>query len=110
MVGILCPASIKRALSSTPVIPGIWMSAIKHVVLSRRRDARKTAADGKASTVKPNDCMSLLIDPRKNSSSSTIAINGALDIRLSGIRAKPYPIQAIDTLSRQLGIWQFARR
>jgi hypothetical protein len=33
--------------------------------------------------------MSLLIDPRTNSSSSTIAINGAFDNRPSGTRAKP---------------------
>jgi hypothetical protein len=52
--------------SSTPVIAGIWTSAIKQVVSARREDARKSAADGKASTLYPNDRMSLLMESRKN--------------------------------------------
>jgi hypothetical protein len=43
--------------------------------------------------------MSLLIDARKKSSSSTIATNGALDNWPSGTRAKP-PLQALQTVSR----------
>jgi len=52
--------------SSTPVIAGIWMSVIKQAVSARREDARKSAADGKASTLYPSDRMSLLMDSRKN--------------------------------------------
>jgi len=51
--------------SSTPVIAGIWTSAIKQVVSMRRGEARKSAADEKASTLYPSDLMSLLMDSRK---------------------------------------------
>jgi hypothetical protein len=51
---------------SSPVIAGIWTSAIKQAVSTRRGDARKSAADGKASTLQPSDLMSLVMDSRKN--------------------------------------------
>jgi len=38
---------------------GIWTSAIKQAVSTRRGDSRKSAAGEKASTAKPNDLMSL---------------------------------------------------
>ena len=42
-------ASSRCRCSSTPVIPGIWTSATRQAVSARRGDARKLAADGKAS-------------------------------------------------------------
>jgi hypothetical protein len=67
--------------SSSPVIAGIWTSAIKQAVSTRRGEARKSAAEEKASTAKPNDLMSLPMDSRKNRSSSTIETNDAFGIR-----------------------------
>ena len=53
------PISIRCLCSSMPVILGIWTSAIKQAVSTRRGDARKSAADENASTAKPKDLMSL---------------------------------------------------
>jgi hypothetical protein len=64
---------------------GILTSVIKQSVSARRGDARSPAADGKVSTVKPSDRMSLLIEARKKSSSSTIETNGALGMRPPGV-------------------------
>ena len=60
------PASMRCRWSSIPVIAGIFTSAIRQAVSARRGDARKSAADAKASTVIANDLMSLRIDSRKN--------------------------------------------
>jgi hypothetical protein len=75
------PILMRCLWSSTPVIAGIWTSAIKQAVSTKRGDARKSAADEKASTAKPKDLMSLPMDSRKNRSSSTIEINDAFGIR-----------------------------
>jgi hypothetical protein len=45
------PILMRYLWSSTPVIAGIWTSAIKQAASLRRGDARKSAADEKASTV-----------------------------------------------------------
>jgi hypothetical protein len=75
------PTLTRCLWSSSPVIAGMWTSAIKQAVSTRRGDARKSAADEKASTAKPNDLMSLPMDSRKNRSSSTTEINDAFGIR-----------------------------
>jgi hypothetical protein len=51
IVGIAYPASMRCLQSSTPVMAGIWTSAIKQAVSARRGDARKSAADEKVSTL-----------------------------------------------------------
>ena len=80
-------ATLIRCLySSTPVIAGIWTSAIKQVVSMRRGEARKSAADEKASTLYPSDLMSLLMDSRKNWSSSTTETNDAIGIHAPAVR------------------------
>src|SRR5258707_11504274 len=71
------PTLMRCLWSSTPVIAGIWTSAIKQVVSMRRGEARKSAADEKASTLYPSDLMSLLMDSRKYGSSSTTETNDA---------------------------------
>src|SRR6266851_50921 len=81
MVGISDPVSMRRLQSSTPLIAGIWTSAIKQAVSTRRGDARKSAAEEKPSTVYPKDLMSLRMDSRKNRSSSTTETNDAFGIR-----------------------------
>src|SRR5580658_6496815 len=72
-----------------PVMAGIWTSAIKQSVSARRGDSSSPAADGKVSTVKPSDRMSLRMDARRKLSSSTIETNGALDMRPPGARLNP---------------------
>ena len=73
-MGIGRPAPMRWRKSSSPVIEGMFTSAIKHDVSPRRADARKSAADGKTSTVYPSDLMSLRMDSRKGRSSSMIEI------------------------------------
>jgi hypothetical protein len=51
IVGIAYPASMRCRWSSTPVMAGILTSAIKQAVSTRQGDARKSAADEKASTL-----------------------------------------------------------
>jgi hypothetical protein len=75
------PTLTRCLWSSTPVIAGIWTSAIKQAVSTSRGDARKSAADEKASTAKPKDLMSLRMDSRKNRSSSTIETKNVFGIR-----------------------------
>jgi hypothetical protein len=50
IVGIAYPVSAKWLWSPIPVMAGIWTSAIRHAVSVRWGDARKSAADEKAST------------------------------------------------------------
>ena len=75
------PALMRCLWSASPVIAGIWTSAIKQAVSARRGDARKSAADEKASTAKPNDLISLRMESRKNRSSSTTETSDAFGIR-----------------------------
>src|SRR5262249_51135862 len=82
------PILMRCPCSSTPVMAGIWTSAIKQPVSTRRGEARKTAADAKTSAAKANDLMSLRIDSRKNRSSSTIETN-AFGIRSAAVRSYP---------------------
>jgi hypothetical protein len=91
IVGMVYPILIRCLCSSTPVIVGMWTSAIKQAVSTRRGDARKSAADAKASTAKPIDRMSLRMDSRKNRSSSTTETN-ALGMLPPAVR--PYPRDA----------------
>src|SRR5580698_10200044 len=66
-------------------------SAIKQAVSTRRGDARKSAAEEKASTVWPKDLMSIRMDSRKNTSSSTTETNNARGMRPPGARSPaPY--------------------
>jgi hypothetical protein len=51
IVGIAYPASTKYLCNSTPVIPGMLTSVTKQAVSGKIRDAKKSAADGNASTV-----------------------------------------------------------
>src|SRR5918996_5687592 len=77
-VGIGLPDRTRRRWSSSPLIPGILMSAIKHEVRWRRPDVRKSWAHGYASVAKPTALIRLTIASRTDSSSSTttIAITG----------------------------------
>jgi hypothetical protein len=90
------PALMRCLWSSGPVIAGICTSAIKQAVWTRRGDTRKSAADGKISTGKPNDLISLRIDSRKNRSSSTTEISDA-----SGIPPRSSHVPAIRVLQQR---------
>jgi hypothetical protein len=89
------PALTRCLWSSTPLVAGIWTSAIKQAVSTRRGDARNSAADEKASTAKPNDLRSLRMDSRKNRSSSTTETNDAF-----GIWPRSSHVPAIRVLQR----------
>lgn len=96
IVGMAYPALMRCLWSSSPVIAGICTSAIRQAVPTRRGDARKSPADEKVSTGKPNDRMSLPMDSRKNRSSSTIEISDA-----SGIRPRSLHVPAIRVLQQR---------
>ena len=78
------PDSTKRLWSSSPVIDGIWTSAIKQAVVSTRGDARKSSAEGNASTVNPSALMKPATASRADSSSSTTEIIAVVDNPSSG--------------------------
>jgi hypothetical protein len=65
IVGMAFPDSTNRLYSSTPVIAGIWTSAIRQEVLRIFLDARKARADEKASTLYPSDLIKLVSASRK---------------------------------------------
>src|ERR1700730_1993343 len=75
--------------SSIPVIAGILTSVIRQAVSTSRGDARKSAADEKASALWPSDFISLLMESRKNRSSSTTETRKAFGIRTPAVRP-PY--------------------
>jgi hypothetical protein len=50
IVGIEDPMLISRLKSSTPVILGIWISAIRQAVALNFEEARKSKADGNEAT------------------------------------------------------------
>src|SRR5262249_16161459 len=72
-----------------PVMAGILTSAIKQSVSARHGDASSPAADGKVSTAKPSDRMSLLMEARRKLSSSTMEIYGALGMQPPGAGSAP---------------------
>ena len=60
-----CSDSTSRLNSSTPVIAGIWISAIRQEVLGRFCGARKAGADEKARILYPSDLIKLVSASRK---------------------------------------------
>jgi hypothetical protein len=89
IVGIACPISMRCLWSSIPVIAGMLTSVIRQAVSTSRGDARKSAADEKASALWPSDLISLLMESRKNRSSSTTEIRKAFGIRTPAIHSPP---------------------
>src|SRR6202022_3456522 len=76
MVGMVLPEATRWRYSSSPVIPGICTSAIRHEVRGTLREFKNSSADAKASAVYPNDFMSPLIASRIASSSSRTETRG----------------------------------
>src|SRR5260370_26336323 len=66
----------RRWYSSSPVIPGICISAIRQDVRRTWRELRNSCADASASALYPSDLIRPFTASRIDSSSSTIEING----------------------------------
>jgi hypothetical protein len=78
MNGTRCPWASKRACSSTPLMAGIWTSAITHDVSLKWEDRKNSSAEAKVWTVYPSDLRRLSVATRMDASSSTIEITGGL--------------------------------
>src|SRR5260370_40918013 len=76
IVGMGFPKLDRRLYSSSPVIPGICMSAIRQEVRRTWRELKNSCADATASTLYPSDLMRPFIASRIDSSSSMIEISG----------------------------------
>src|SRR4030095_4897569 len=72
MIGSLICWALSLAWRSSPDMPGIWMSVIRHAH-SRGPNSRNSSADAKARVAKPSAFSSPCRASRMRSSSSTIA-------------------------------------
>jgi hypothetical protein len=79
IIGVRRPWAINRLCSSTPLMPGIWTSAITHDVSFMRGDCRKSAAEANVHAVNPSERSRLCVATRTDSSSSMIEITGPWD-------------------------------
>src|SRR6516165_12833132 len=80
MADVRCPSDCNASCNSRPLSPGICTSVIKHVVSATTLDLRKSSADSKVAVLYPKDSTSSRMPSRASASSSTIEINGPLDI------------------------------
>src|SRR6516162_718414 len=80
MTGVWYPFDRNASCNSGPLNPGICRSVIRHAVSATALDLRKSSADSKAVALYPKDSTSSRMPSRASASSSTIEINGALDI------------------------------
>src|SRR6516225_12017131 len=80
MTGVWYPSDRNASCNSRPLNPGICRSVIRHAVSATILDLRKASADAKVVVLYPKDSTSSRMPSRANASSSTIEINGALDI------------------------------
>src|SRR6516165_7134027 len=86
MTGVWDPCDRNASCNSRPLNPGICRSVIRHAVSAAILDLRKSSADPKVMVLYPKDSISSRMPSRASASSSTIEINGALDIPvLAGI-------------------------
>src|SRR6516162_2861685 len=81
MTGVWYPCGRNASCNSRPLNPGICRSVIRHAVSATILDLRKASADAKVVVLYPKDSTSSRMPSRANASSSTIEINGALDIK-----------------------------
>src|ERR1700746_1314765 len=92
MTGVLYPRDCNASCNSSPFIPGICKSVIRHVVSAITLDWRKYSAELKVMALYPKDSTSSRMPSRASASSSTIEINGDSDIstlrRLGIVRSK----------------------
>jgi hypothetical protein len=79
MNGKRCPRASRRACSSTPLMVGIWTSAITHEVSLKWVDRKKSSADANVWTMYPSALSRLSVATRTDASSSTTEITGLLD-------------------------------
>src|SRR5882762_3557140 len=78
MNGTRCPRPSKRACSSTPLMAGIWTSAITHDVSLKWGDRKNSSAEADVWTMYPSDLRRLSVATRTDASSSTTEITGGL--------------------------------
>jgi hypothetical protein len=76
MSGTWHPWICKCFWSSTPLMPGIWMSVIRQELTLTWDDCKNLSADSKARVPYPSDRRSLCIASRTDASSSMIEITG----------------------------------
>src|SRR5258708_40321256 len=93
MNGTRCPRASKRACSSTPVMDGIWTSAITHDASLNREDRKNSSADAKVWTMYPSDLRRLSVATRTDRSSSRTEITGGLDTIVYPLRRNGEPIK-----------------
>jgi hypothetical protein len=74
MIGTRAPSAFNRRCNSSPSIPGIRKSKIKHSVSRKAPDSQNKSAEAKVSTSYPTDLRRLFVEARIDSSSSTIEI------------------------------------
>src|ERR1700686_4906754 len=79
MNGTRYPWVSKYACNSTPLMPGIWTSAITHERSSRRFDRKNSSADANVCTTYPRDLTRLSVVGRTDAASSMIASSGSFD-------------------------------
>ena len=79
MTGMRECAAFNRRCSSSPSIPGIRTSSIRHFVCFRAVAFKSSsAAEAKVATLCPTDLRRVLVESRTDSSSSTIEIKSSL--------------------------------
>src|SRR6266851_2256966 len=108
MVGMDFSEADRLRCSSSPVIPGICMSAIRQEMRRTWRELKNSCADATASTLYPSDLMRPFIASRIDSSSSMIEISGfafgtrppAPGLVLAMMRRDPRPLGAGHHLSK----------
>jgi hypothetical protein len=70
-----------RVWSSGPLVPGICTSRIRHAVSWIHGELKKSSAEEKDWTINPITLRSLLVEVRKDSSSSTSEIKAPARVR-----------------------------
>src|SRR5262245_38492403 len=78
IMGVRLPLAIRCCCNSAPLRPGMCISTIKQDESRTRSDCRKSSADANRDTPYPIETISRLVASRKDLSSSTIDIIGAL--------------------------------
>jgi hypothetical protein len=105
MNGTRCPRSSKMACSSTPLMPGIWTSAITHDVSCKWGDRKNSSADANVWAMYPSDVRRFSVATRTDPSSSTTEITGVLDtmVFLSRWNGQPTVSPPDRTMRREAG-------